>query len=136
MPDLFAGKMHALVFRKWKSREKGRDWYDFDWYVSHRVKLDYAHLQQRIKDFNGEDMSLEEFKARLKERLSTVNIEDVKTDASGSRLIVSELIIKNIRTALVLCHRPKCPGCLHLRCLLPEWPECLLPEWPECLRPW
>ncbi|MBQ9475308.1 MAG: nucleotidyl transferase AbiEii/AbiGii toxin family protein, partial [Bacteroidales bacterium] len=30
LPDLFAGKMHALVFRVWKSRVKGRDWYDFE----------------------------------------------------------------------------------------------------------
>lgn len=33
LSDLFAGKMHALVFRKWKNRVKGRDWYDFEWYV-------------------------------------------------------------------------------------------------------
>ena len=33
LPDLFAGKMHALLFRNWKSRVKGRDWYDFEWYV-------------------------------------------------------------------------------------------------------
>ncbi|MCU0353330.1 MAG: nucleotidyl transferase AbiEii/AbiGii toxin family protein [Cytophagales bacterium] len=28
LPDLFAGKMHALLFRKWQTRVKGRDWYD------------------------------------------------------------------------------------------------------------
>ena len=33
LPDLFAGKMHALVYRGWKNRVKGRDWYDFEWYV-------------------------------------------------------------------------------------------------------
>ena len=33
LPDLFAGKMHALLFRKWKNRVKGRDWFDFEWYV-------------------------------------------------------------------------------------------------------
>ena len=33
LPDLFAGKMHALAFRSWKTRVKGRDWYDFEWYV-------------------------------------------------------------------------------------------------------
>ena len=26
LPDLFAGKMHALVYRVWKNRVKGRDW--------------------------------------------------------------------------------------------------------------
>ena len=25
LPDLFAGKMHALVYRAWKNRVKGRD---------------------------------------------------------------------------------------------------------------
>ena len=44
LPDLFAGKMHALVYRGWKSRVKGRDWYDFEWYVRHNVPLDFAHL--------------------------------------------------------------------------------------------
>ena len=28
--SLFAGKMHALLFRKWKTRVKGRDWYDME----------------------------------------------------------------------------------------------------------
>ena len=31
LPDLFAGKMHALLFRKWKKRVKGRDWFDMEW---------------------------------------------------------------------------------------------------------
>jgi hypothetical protein len=34
LPGLFAGKMHALMFRKWRNRVKGRDWYDFEWYIS------------------------------------------------------------------------------------------------------
>lgn len=31
LPDLFAGKVYALVYRAWKNRFKGRDWYDFEW---------------------------------------------------------------------------------------------------------
>ena len=80
LPDLFAGKMHALVFRNWKTRVKGRDWYDFEWYIRWNVPLDFKHLQERIHEFNGEDMTLEEFKAALRERLATTNIEDVKND--------------------------------------------------------
>ena len=80
LPDLYAGKMHALVFRNWKTRVKGRDWYDFEWYVRWRVPLDFKHLQERIREFNGIEMSQEEFKAVLKERLSITNIEDVKKD--------------------------------------------------------
>ena len=80
LPDRYAGKMHALVFRNWKTRVKGRDWYDFEWYVRWRVPLDFKHLQERIREFNGVEMSQDEFKAVLKECLSTTNIEDVKKD--------------------------------------------------------
>ena len=80
LSDLFAGKMHALVFRNWKTRVKGRDWYDFEWYVRWRVPLDFKHLQERIREFNGIEMSVEDFKAALRERLATTNIEDVKSD--------------------------------------------------------
>ena len=72
--------MHALVFRNWKTRVKGRDWYDFEWYVRWRVPLDFKHLQERIREFNGKEMSIDDFKTALKERLATTNIEDVKTD--------------------------------------------------------
>lgn len=44
LPDLFAGKMHALIYRVWKNRVKGRDWYDFECYVRHNVPLDFTHL--------------------------------------------------------------------------------------------
>jgi predicted nucleotidyltransferase component of viral defense system len=93
LPDLFAGKMHALEFRNWKSRVKGRDWYDFEWYVRWRVPLDFEHLQERIYEFNGTEMTLEDFKAVLKERLATTNIEEVKRDVRPFVLNSHELDI-------------------------------------------
>ena len=80
LPDLFAGKMHALVYRAWKNRVKGRDWYDFEWYVQNGVTLDFVHLAERCKQFNGEDITPESFKARLIERLATADIKQVKED--------------------------------------------------------
>jgi predicted nucleotidyltransferase component of viral defense system len=80
LPDLFAGKMHALVYRSWKNRVKGRDWYDFEWYVRHNVPLDFAHLAERCKQFNNEDITPEQFKDKLKERLRTTDIKQVKDD--------------------------------------------------------
>ena len=80
LPDLYAGKMHALAFRNWKSRVKGRDWYDFEWYVGNKVPLDYSHLRQRIFEFNGIDLSKEAFMETLKERLATTDINMVKED--------------------------------------------------------
>ncbi len=80
LPDLFAGKMHALVYRGWKNRVKGRDWYDFEWYVRHNIPLDFAHLAERCKQFNNEDITPELFKEKLIERLSSADIKQVKED--------------------------------------------------------
>ena len=80
LPDLFAGKMHALVYRGWKNRVKGRDWYDFEWYVRHNVPLDFVHLAERIRQFNNEDIGQAEFMAQLKDRLASANINQVKND--------------------------------------------------------
>ena len=80
LPDLYAGKMHALLFRNWKTRVKGRDWYDFEWYVRHNIPLNFMHLQIRVKEFNGADMDKEAFLFMLKERLVSTNINMVKRD--------------------------------------------------------
>ena len=80
LPDLYAGKMHALTFRAWKNRIKGRDWYDFEWYVRNRVALDFDHLRVRTKEFNDIDLTKELFLELLKERLSKADIDVVKAD--------------------------------------------------------
>lgn len=82
LPDLYAGKMHALVFRNWKTRLKGRDWYDFEWYVRNDVPLDFLHLQERIKEFSGEEMSREKFMQLLNERLATADMKSVLEDVT------------------------------------------------------
>ena len=80
LSDLYAGKMHALIFRSYKNRVKGRNWYDFEWYVRHDVSLDFAHFQIRAKEFNGLDIDKEEFIKMLKEKIGTTDINVVKRD--------------------------------------------------------
>ena len=80
LPDLFAGKMHALVYRAWKNRVKGRDWYDFEWYVRHNVPLGFAHFAERVRQFNNEEINREMFLAQLKDRLASANMNQVKSD--------------------------------------------------------
>lgn len=83
LPDLFAGKMHAFLFRNWKTRVKGRDWYDFEWYVRNNIPLNFGHFQQRTFQFGSVDkekFTLEYFKQLLKEKISKTNIEMVKAD--------------------------------------------------------
>lgn len=80
LPDLFAGKMHALVYRGWKNRVKGRDWYDFEWYVRHNVPLSFTHLAERVLQFNNEVLEWDSFIIRLKDKLMSTNMNQVKSD--------------------------------------------------------
>jgi predicted nucleotidyltransferase component of viral defense system len=83
LPSLYAGKMHALLFRKWNNRVKGRDWYDFEWYVKNNVGLDFTHFCQRTLQFeseNMEQMTPESFKKLLKEKIASTNMVMVKAD--------------------------------------------------------
>jgi len=44
-PSLFAGKLHALLCREYV---KGRDWYDFLWYTSQSVGVNYVFLASAL----------------------------------------------------------------------------------------
>lgn len=45
-PSLFAGKSHALLCRKYA---KGRDWFDFLWYVGQGVGLNFSFLESALE---------------------------------------------------------------------------------------
>lgn len=47
-PSLFAGKVHAVLCRPWQKRIKGRDWYDFVWYIAHHIPVNLIHLRERL----------------------------------------------------------------------------------------
>ncbi len=80
LPNLFAGKMHALIFRQWGNRIKGRDWYDFEWYVRNQVPLDFEHFCMRAKDFNGIELNKDDFYQLLQSRLQQADMNLVKQD--------------------------------------------------------
>lgn len=83
LPDLFAGKVHALLFRQWKQRVKGRDWFDFEWYVKRGTPLNLAHLAIRARQsghWQGETLSLDELKRLLRERIDTLDVDSARDD--------------------------------------------------------
>lgn len=82
LPDLYAGKMHALVYRAWQRRIKGRDWFDFEWYVRNQIPLDFNHLQARIREFSGEEVDKQTFLNLLREKLAAGDMEMVKRDVT------------------------------------------------------
>ncbi|AMR30011.1 hypothetical protein A0256_00565 [Mucilaginibacter sp. PAMC 26640] len=72
--NLFAGKMHALLFRKWGTNVKGRDWYDMEWYIRKGIPLNLAHFVIRAKDSGDWDSDMideAKFRQLLKEKLIT-----------------------------------------------------------------
>ncbi|MFC2090962.1 nucleotidyl transferase AbiEii/AbiGii toxin family protein [Bacteroidota bacterium] len=82
-PSLFAGKMHALLFRKWKTRVKGRDWYDLEWYIKKGIPLDVNHFLTRAKDTNdwkGDSISNEQIIELLDTKIKSVSFRSIKED--------------------------------------------------------
>lgn len=86
LPSMFAGKVHALLFRKWKNRVKGRDWYDFAWYASRYPLLNLAHLEARMRqsgDYTDEEPLTE---SRLREfienAINEVNINQAREEVT------------------------------------------------------
>ena len=84
LPDLFAGKLHALLYRNWKNRVKGRDWYDFEWYVRHAHPVSLKHFLARAQQtgaFDGvETLTIEMLHEALHMRVDEVNFEQSKAD--------------------------------------------------------
>jgi len=96
LSDLYAGKMHALLFRKWKNRVKGRDWYDFEWYIRNQIAINFTHLQKRVEQMNGlteKEFTPLAFKEMLKERIVKTDIELVKDDTRSFLINLREIEI-------------------------------------------
>lgn len=82
-PSLFAGKMHALLFRKWQNRVKGRDWYDLEWYIKKGIPLDISHFLRRAidtGDWEEENITQEQVIGLLKEKINIVSFDNIKED--------------------------------------------------------
>ena len=83
LPDLFAGKMHALLFRKWRGRVKGRDWYDMEWYIKKGVSLNLNHLLTRARDsgdWKEARLTKEQFMNLLRKKIDSVSFQSIRQD--------------------------------------------------------
>jgi len=83
-PSLFAGKLHALLCRNWKRREKGRDFYDYIWYLQEKVPVNLHHLEVRMRQSGhwrqSESMTLQSLKTMLIDRFENVDYDLIKQD--------------------------------------------------------
>lgn len=83
-PDLFAGKIHAILQRAWKARVKGRDFYDFVWYIAGNVPCRLSHLEQRLRQTGGwtepRPMQRTDLVEALERRFAALDVQAAKQD--------------------------------------------------------
>lgn len=83
-PSLFAGKLHAVICRSWKNRVKGRDLYDYVFYLSKQTKVNLPHLRARLQDSGAlpatKPFTMETLSAMLNRRFETIDFKQAKQD--------------------------------------------------------
>mgnify|MGYP002706148208 FL=1 len=84
LQSLFAGKIHACLCRNWKSRVKGRDFYDYIFFLSIGARVNLENLKAKLvqsKFINEDyDLTIDKLKALLNERFENLDIEQAKQD--------------------------------------------------------
>ena len=82
--SLFAGKIHAVLCRSWKSRIKGRDYYDYLLYLARGAKVNIQHLQKRLEQSSewssSEELTIEKTIELLCSRFAVIDFERAKQD--------------------------------------------------------
>ena len=84
-PSLFSGKLHAILCRNYKNTVKGRDYYDFLFYVQKRIKPNLIYLRNKLIE-TGKINAIDHFdlnvlKSMLIEQFEKVDFNQVKQDA-------------------------------------------------------
>ena len=86
LPDLFAGKLHAVLCRKWGSRVKGRDWYDLVWYAGRHPEVGIPHLERRMRQSGDWDqagpLDLNALRLRLSDAIERLDVDQARTEVA------------------------------------------------------
>ena len=84
MSSLFAGKIHACLCRNWKTRVKGRDFYDYVFFLAMGAKVNLVNLKAKLVQSNyiPEDynLTIENLRALLTERFYNMDFTQAKED--------------------------------------------------------
>jgi predicted nucleotidyltransferase component of viral defense system len=84
LEDIFAGKMHAVLFREWKGRVKGRDWYDWLWLIRQGVKLDLERFSIHLRAsgfLKGKDpITRAQFEQLMFDKIDSLDLESALAD--------------------------------------------------------
>lgn len=82
--SLFSGKIHAVICRSWKSRVKGRDLYDYVFYLSRNTKFNLPHLREKLIDSeyisSDTEITCDSVKEMLINRFNEIDYDAAKED--------------------------------------------------------
>ncbi len=97
LPSLYAGKLHACFFRGFT---KGRDFYDFLWYLGKKIKPNFVLLNHAIRQTHKESLSIDEahFKDFLIQHLEKIDFVAVRNDVERFLEDKNELQLLDLRT--------------------------------------
>lgn len=84
LPSLFAGKSHAMLCRKYT---KGRDWYDFLWYVSKKISINYELLSNAINQlgpWSGQKIGVDKawYLKKMEEVIGSIDWKEAANEVS------------------------------------------------------
>ncbi len=83
-PSQFAGKIHAILCRNWQYRTKGRDLYDYVFYLSKEVKVNLELLKEKLVASNKIEancnFSINMLKELLYAKFEEIDYQDAKDD--------------------------------------------------------
>lgn len=87
LESLFAGKIHAILCRNYKNNVKGRDFYDFIFFINKGIKPNMTYLKDKlvaskvIKE--DDDFSMDVLKKLLLNRFNQVDFSKIEQDAKN-----------------------------------------------------
>ena len=84
---LFAGKIHAILCRDYQKRVKGRDYYDYLFYIGKGTPINLKYLENKLKNTGNilsldESLSLEKLKMLLRNKFENVDYNAAIDDVS------------------------------------------------------
>jgi len=82
--SLFAGKIRAILCRNWSYRTKGRDLYDYIFYLSRGVKVNINLVKEKLIDSGvletSDDFNIDILKEILNKKFNEIKYSDSKED--------------------------------------------------------
>ncbi len=82
--SLFAGKIHAILCRNWNYRTKGRDLYDYIFYLSKNISVNLELVKEKLIDSNvlkgNDNFDINILKEMLTTKFNEINYNDAKED--------------------------------------------------------